>query len=170
VEAKAAVACDPGFSLRGVVVANYLKIPDVALGAMLQAMVQFNFFYNGGSFPANWRVRLFNSAIVPSAGDTLGTYTPSEATFSGYAPISYSNGNWSAPVVAASIATIAGPLTTFTCTVAPMTPETIYGYFIDAVTPGDVLLWAQLFDTPLLIAAVGNYVQFTPQFQFSSRY
>jgi hypothetical protein len=145
---------------------NYLKIPDGALGSQLQAILNTCFL------PGNTqlRIRLYASLIVPSNTDTLSTYSPFEATFPGYAYQPYSSSSWTTPVVAASVATSALPLTTFLCSSTPGTPQTIYGYFVGTFDSSETLAFAQLFDTPLTITVVGNYVQFTPQFQYNSRY
>ena len=62
-----------------------------------------------------------------------------------------------------------GPPCLFARSVALGPPETEYGYFVLCLATGN-LLWAQEFDTPVLITNPGDQVLFVPQFSFLSQY
>jgi hypothetical protein len=97
--------------------------------------------FNGGS-----RLRLFQTAMVPSPADTLAMYAANECTFTGYAPVAL-GGGWQA---AAKIQD--GEYQTMSQVVNYSSPaisgNTIYGLFVD--DGGTNLLFAMLFDTAIV--------------------
>ena len=106
------------------------------------------------------QIGLFNSPITPSTTDTLATYTAHEATFTGYTRQTLNSWGSAAPD-GSGRGVIVHPNITFTCSIAPVSTETIYGYF---VTDGTDLYWAQVADTPIDITLVGDSVIVTPRY------
>lgn len=148
--------------------ANHLVVPDGALSSMLTPVVNAYFWY-GANGTWTWQLHLYNSNITPSHSDTNSTYSSSEATFPGYSAITVNLSDWSSVTTVGSVAKTTTSQYTFTCTGSAS--ETIYGYWLEiynGITHN--LQWAQLFDVPISITTTGDVVQFSLEYDMSSKY
>lgn len=80
------------------------------------------------------RLHLFQNNLTPTTNTVIGDFT--EATFAGYAAVDIIT--WSAPSVAAHVATIGAAVRTFTRSTTGA-GQTIYGYYV--TNNGDTILW-----------------------------
>lgn len=95
-----------------------------------------------------------NYNIVP--GSLLTDLT--QASFTGSTPVVCTFGT--PYVTAAGAVESVGAVATFACTVAPGTPEVVYGYFI---TDGSTtLLGGDRLVTPITISAIGDTINLVP--------
>lgn len=100
-------------------------------------------------------LRLYQNNIVPADTDTAATYT--EATFSGYAPITLSGATWGTP----TNGSIAYPQQTFTHD-GGGTSNNIYGYYVTQVTSGTLVYSERDPAAAFLIANLGDNIKITP--------
>jgi hypothetical protein len=144
---------------------NHLKIPEGNLAGCLQSIINEGF--GQGSFISMY-MGLYNSNYTPTNTDTLATYTAIESTFVGYTRQLVAVGNWSTAAQTGQIAYTNNTVIVFTAGIL-LGSETQYGYFMTDQS-GTFLLWAQLFDTPVVISTDGQVLALIPNFTFSSEY
>lgn len=144
---------------------QYLKIPDVALAAMLNSLINRNWLNYSGT---GLQVDLYTANHTPAAGDTLSTYSGSKPTFSGYS--TFTVPGWNTPIVTSSVAeTTSTSDATYTLTATLGTAVIAYGYFVWQTVMGiDGLAWAQRFDVPLVFINSGDSYHFPVVFDFQS--
>lgn len=109
----------------------------------------------------NTSLRLFQNNHTPAEADGDTDYTV--ATFTGYANVTLTGGSWSITTGDPSFATYAQQ--TFSSS-ANQSAQTIYGYYVVHVASG-VLLWAELFSSPVVIANNGDQIKITPRFELA---
>lgn len=127
-----------------------LLVPNNGEGDALAAIV-------GKAAAENLVLRLYTNDITPAEADTAASYT--EATFTGYAPITLTAANWTVTEGAPSNASYAQQ--TFTSS-ANQTPQNVYGYYFTRVTSGRIA-WAERFPAgPYPIANNGDNIKVTP--------
>lgn len=115
-------------------------------------------YFVNKSTPENLVLRLFTNNITPAEGDTAATYT--QATFTGYAPITLTGANWVITEGAPSDATY--PEQTFTSTAGSQNQD-VYGYYLVRATSGRIA-YAERFPTaPYNIANNGDAIKITPK-------
>lgn len=100
-------------------------------------------------------LRLYQNNIVPADTDTAATYT--EATFSGYAPITLTGSSWGAP----TNGSISYAQQTFTHN-GGGTSNNIYGYYVTQVTSGTLVYSERDPAAAFLIANLGDNIKITP--------
>lgn len=109
----------------------------------------------------NQTLRLFANNITPAETDTTGTYT--EAAGGGYAAKTLtgtlSGSTWT--VTAGAPSSGAYPEQTWTFTGALTTNPTVYGYYLEGATSGD-LLWAERAASSFTPANNGDTIDLTP--------
>lgn len=105
-----------------------------------------------------WNIGLFLTPYVPALSDTLTTVSPgNEATFPGYAQQNPVPTPLPPAVDANNNAQITFATLTWTCTIAPGTPQQVTGWFIwDNVT--GLLLYECTLDNPVTITNAGDSV------------
>lgn len=103
---------------------------------------------------------------TPQAADSLGTYTPMEATWTGYSRGSV--GTWSTPTLNGTGhgETDAGAVLFSNSSGSPVTA---YGYFLMDSTQ-TTLLWAELDPSAPVSIPDGQSYQITPQFTLISEF
>jgi hypothetical protein len=146
---------------------QYLKIPDVALAAMLNCLINRSFLDYVGT---GLQVDLYTANYTPAAGDTLSTYSGNVPSFAGYATETIAG--WNTPTVASSIAsTTSTNNLTYTLSAGLGSPVICYGYFVWQTVAGlDGLAWAQRFDSPLVFVNNGDNYSFPAYFEFLSEH
>lgn len=78
---------------------------------------------------AAWTLHIFDVDRTPADGDDESDY--SEASFSGYAPITLTMANFQTPTLAAFVAEITySPVPQFNYAAGASSPKTIYGYYL----------------------------------------
>lgn len=107
--------------------------------------------------PQTLILRLFKNNLVPAKGDIDGSYT--EATFTGYAPITLTPGSWTVVQYTPSQATYAQQ--TFTSTAA-QTAQLLYGYYLTQTTSGTVVGAERFSDGPYTVQFLSDRVRVTP--------
>lgn len=134
---------------------SVIKVPYVAQNRLLAAAV---------SEISTFTYKLYQNNHTPANGDTSSSYT--EATFTGYSAVSvewgtaYTNGDNNSEIDATE-----NPSWSVT---GSGTFNTIYGYF---VTNGSgTLLWAEKFDQPIFMNAVGSTFSVAAKFILRSVY
>lgn len=100
-------------------------------------------------------LKLYQNNIVPSDTDTAATYT--EATFSGYAPVTLTGASWGA----ASGGSIAFAQQTFTHNGGGVS-NSIYGYYVVQATSGTLVYSERDPSAAFLIANLGDNIKITP--------
>ena len=100
-------------------------------------------------------LRLYQNNIVPADTDTAATYT--EATFSGYAPITLTGSSWGTP----TNGSISYAQQTFTHN-GGGTSNNIYGYYVKQVTSGTLVYSERDPAAAFLIANLGDNIKITP--------
>ena len=100
-------------------------------------------------------LRLYQNNIVPSDTDTAATYT--EATFSGYAPITLTGSSWGTP----TNGSISYAQQTFTHD-GGGTSNNIYGYYVTQVGSGILVYSERDPSAAFLIANLGDNIKITP--------
>jgi len=115
------------------------------------------YFVNNAA-PENLVLRLFTNNINPAEGDTAATYT--QATFTGYAPITLTGATWTITEGAPSEASY--PEQSFTSTAGSQNQD-VYGYYLVRATSGRIA-YAERFPTaPYNIANNGDAIRITPK-------
>lgn len=108
-----------------------------------------------------WRLRLFVNDYTPDDDSETADFT--EPVWPGYAFKNLTRGLWTVPVISDHQASSTYGTTPQVFTVDPPGVDTVvYGYFVTG--PGDVLLWAQRFDAPV-IAGQLKPLPILPQFR-----
>ncbi len=112
-------------------------------------------------------LRVFKNNVTPGLADTAATYT--EATFTGYAPItltsSQTGSTWSVPIVSSNLA-VSSYQTLATWTAA--SDQTVYGWYITSSVTNK-LCAAQAFPSPrALVGASGDTLSIPPIFNGGS--
>lgn len=100
-------------------------------------------------------LRLYQNNIVPADTDTAATYT--EATFSGYAPITLTGSSWGTP----TNGSISYAQQTFTHN-GGGTSNNIYGYYVTQVGSGILVYSERDPAAAFLIANLGDNIKITP--------
>lgn len=134
-----------------------LLVPDEGEVAMLERIL------NQDGAMSDVYLRLYDNDVTPGESDTMasGSETYTECTETGYAAIALTdptNGTW-------TISTTTGTTSaTFDQQDFVLTsgPVNIYGYYVTSNTTGDVLMWAERFDTTAALGAGGGTVSVTP--------
>lgn len=125
-----------------------LVVPNSAEQDMLEAFLN-------KTAPENLVLKLFTNNVTPGETDTAATFT--EASGSGYAPVTLTAASWTVTPGAPSSA--AYPQQTFTFSGAL---GNVYGYYIVGATSGKIK-WAERFTAaPYNIANVGDQIKITP--------
>lgn len=106
--------------------------------------------------PEDFTLKLYKNNVTPGETDVAGTYT--EATFTGYASVSLTGGNW--VITPGAPTSAAYPQQTFQSS-ANQTPETIYGYFVVGASSG-TLYWAEKFSSSQVIQNNNDTIKVTP--------
>lgn len=109
------------------------------------------------------KVHLFTGTPPISGGMVIGDFT--EATFDGYAASAVIT--WSDPLNPEDNdgKEMVGDTKSFICT-GTTTPEVITGYFLTGT--GDVIMGAEMFETPQAVNAVDDAVVVVPRLTFNS--
>jgi hypothetical protein len=122
-------------------------LADSGCKAMLQDII-------AAANVAGMVAHLYTGNIVPANTDVLGTYTPSEATFVGYAAQAITA--WSGVGVAAHVASSSANEVTFTITAGA---QNVFGVFF--TDPGGTVLFGAVRDpaapVALNVAGTNNY-------------
>ena len=102
-------------------------------------------------------LRLYKNDVTPAETDTEATYT--EATFTGYAPITLTGANW---VTSGTAPTqVAYAQQTFTST-AQQTAQAVYGYYLTQTTSGKAVASERFTGGPYTIQNLNDLVRVTP--------
>lgn len=111
----------------------------------------------------NYILMLFQNNYTPDQDDASGSFT--EATFTDYAARTLTRATWNTAQVNGTKAESSYGTTpeSWTC---GATGNTIYGYWMEGATSGDVL-WAERFATSRVLAD-GDVLNITPKFTLSS--
>lgn len=113
-------------------------------------------------------LRLFTNdvtaGLTPEQIDALDTADFTQATFPGYAAITFNSG-WT--VTQGNPTTARNTARTFTRS-STGTAQLIHGYYLVAVTDG-VLQWFEQFDAPVSLATLGDAIVVTPTFTGDDR-
>jgi hypothetical protein len=140
----------------------YLKIPDAELIRQLQVLLSANFYPGATSF----NVDLYTSNIIPSNTDTWATYSAALASFPGYATVNLTSSAWGTITVTGSVASVnttSNLVYTLSSTLG--SPVIVYGYVVSVVVSAvTYLLFAQLFDSPLVYQNAGDSYNFPLNF------
>lgn len=132
-----------------------LLVPNVGEGRMLKAIVNH-------TAPENLVLRLFQSNTTPAETDTEVTYT--QATFTGYSPLTLTGSSWTITEGAPSYAQYAQQ--TFTSSAGSQN-QSIYGYYL-VQTTSTILMWAERFtDGPYTIVNNGDAIKVTPYIELA---
>lgn len=110
------------------------------------------------------KLKLFKNNYTP--GHTTVSANLVEADFSGYVAGTLSGGAVSGTLDGSGRAFATWSPLTFTK--AGATANTIYGYWV--VDAGGVLLWVERFDSAIVLATDGSFIQVTPKFTGMSQY
>ena len=135
-----------------------IVVPDAGCRWLLDTLLR-----TGTSLATDWRVRLYVNDYTPGRATLTGDFT--EATYSGYAPVSLTRALW-APAVTlddTAYATYNTTPTRFTCSSGEYT---IYGYFAKDQATG-ITLWCQRFNLPL-VTNPNAPIDFQPQMRMLS--
>jgi len=101
-------------------------------------------FRDDGSGGVDFIVRLYSNNLTPIDGTTTGDFV--EATFPGYAEITYTHLDFGAAAIVANVAeTVGTPAPAWTCSGGG--GELIYGWYM-VTSDDDTTLAAQKFDVP----------------------
>jgi hypothetical protein len=135
-------------------------VPDVGLTPLLEQLLQL-------ASIASYTYHLYTNNYTPIHGSVIGDFT--EATsgaFPGYAAQAATP--WGTPTVASSVATSTAPMLTWTASSMPGSPVTIYGYYVDDGAGN--LLWAELFQSPVVVTNSGDSVNLIPLLTMISQF
>lgn len=128
-------------------------VPNVGESKMLQGIIN-------AADPENLVLRLYKNDVTPGSTMTLADYT--EATFTGYASVTLSSGDWviTSPYPAMAAYSSGVP---FTC--AATTSETIYGFYLTEVN-SSTLMWSERFDAaPRMMTYPNDALTIKPRIQ-----
>lgn len=107
--------------------------------------------------PQDLQLRLFENNYVPVKGTTELNVT--EATFTGYAPITLTPASWSTVVGAPTASSFAQQ--TFLSTAVQA--KSVYGYYLVQAVSGKLIAAERFSDGPYLITQIGDPVKVTPR-------
>jgi hypothetical protein len=134
-----------------------LIVPDVGELYVLAAWI-------AGYPPSNLKVYLYQNNYTPVQGSVVGSFT--EATFSGYASVSFTLGTpTEVSNKAKSVATAASVFTHN----GGGTANTIYGYYVKDGTTGD-LVWAERFGSSQIMTNNGDQISIPCQITCDSEF
>ena len=108
-------------------------VPNVGEKKMLEIVA-------GLSTPQNLVLHLFKNDITPASTMVLADYT--EATFTGYAPVTLSSANWTIAEAYQATATYSSSGVTFAC--SGTTNEKVYGFYLSEANTSE-LMWSERF-------------------------
>jgi hypothetical protein len=108
--------------------------------------------------PQNLILKLFQNNVTPAETDIASGYT--EATFTGYGPITLTGASWGAASAGAP-SSIAYAQQTFTSSAGAQS-QAIYGYYLVQASSGKVVLAERFSDGPYTIVNLGDQIKVTP--------
>jgi hypothetical protein len=115
----------------------------------------------------NLKMRLFQNNFQPTQNDTVANYT--EATFSGYVPAVLAG--WAGPNPSGVQEVVTANNCVFAVSPAPVTGNTVYGYYVTDENDGGAELWADRFtNAPLPMTAAGTSIVVAPTFSEQSQF
>lgn len=135
-----------------------LVVPDTAEVVMLRYIVN-HMSQDGGVGPSGGQraLRLFTNDITPDDDTVIGDLT--QATESGYAPVTLTGSNWSFGEVGGE-QTASHPARTLTFS----TGVTVFGYYVTTTEVTPKLLWVERWtDGPYEVPSGGGEIRVTPQ-------
>lgn len=107
----------------------------------------------------NYLLKLYSNNYTPDDNSVSASFT--QCTFTNYAARTLTRASWNSAVTVGGKAETSygtGP-NSWTC---GATGQTVYGYYVDAITSG-VTLWAERFSTSRVLAN-GDVLNITPKF------
>jgi len=144
-----------------------LIVPDVAKIPFMKRAVAVA----GYGFAVPTKLRLLKASITVNNALTRATCISNEADFSGYPA---GGSSLTSAAVAASLDGSGRSVASWaalTFTKSGATGNTIYGYWVDDNTAGTPeLLWAEIFDSPVVLTTDGTFLILVPQFTGKSQF
>jgi len=127
-------------------------VPNVGEKKMLET-------FAGLSTPQNLVLHLFKNDITPASTMALSDYT--EATFTGYSPVTLSSGDW---VITSGFPTAATYSSGVVFTCGGSTSESVYGFYLSEAVTSE-LMWSERFEAAKPITYVGDSLTILPRLQ-----
>lgn len=133
--------------------------PIAALKDQLDALIAEDGLLDGAT------VHLFTNNVVPAVDTVVGDLE--EAAFTGYSASTAVV--WGAVYNIPNGKAVQGDRKQFTASAAPGSEVTVYGYYLMSGAGSPTYLGAELFDTPVVIAASGDAVGVVPSFSVKNQ-